>query len=316
MTPHLYCGYVIDLHTHSNFSDGSDSPAELAQKAHDLGVTAISLTDHDTTLSHEPMKAACDRLGLELIPGFEVSLRDDQFMKTLADGTQKPRSVHVLAYFVPLDPTHPLQAKLQLLRHDRDVRNKELVEVLNGLGFESLTLDYLIGLAKNQDSIGRPHFAQAMFDLHPEIVGEKTDESWARIFIEWLGNDGKAYVPKTSMSIEDFTEAAAGTSTVFSIAHPLVNYLNDSSTAAIERRIPAVLASLRERGFKGVEAYYGGTDQATRSLMVKLTRDAGMIPTGGSDYHGTYKTDVRLGFGKSGDLRVPNEVLDELKAAR
>jgi predicted metal-dependent phosphoesterase TrpH len=315
-TPHLYCRYMIDLHTHSNFSDGSDSPAELAQKAHDLGISAIALTDHDTTLSHEEMQAACDRLGMELIPGFEVSLRDDQWLKRLPDGTEKTRSVHVLAYFVPLEPAHPLQRKLELLRHDRDVRNKELVAVLNGLGFEKLTLDYLIGLAKNQDSIGRPHFAQAMINLHPEIVGEKTDESWARIFIEWLGNDGKAYVPKMSINIEEFTDAAKGTSTVFSIAHPLVNYLSDSSAGAIETTMPKVLASLRERGFKGVEAYYGSTDQATRSLMVKLTRDAGMIPTGGSDYHGTYKTDVKLGFGKSGDLRVPNEVLDELKAAR
>jgi hypothetical protein len=76
------------------------------------------------------------------------------------------------------------------------------------------------------------------------------------------------------------------------------------------------MASLRERGFDGVEAYYGGTNEATRSLMVKLVRDAGLIPTGGSDYHGTYKTDVKLGYGKSGDLRVPNEVLEELKARR
>ena len=307
---------MIDLHTHSNFSDGSDSPAELAQKAHDLGISAISLTDHDTTLSHEQMKQACDRIGLELVAGFEVSLRDDQFLKTNRDGTTQPRSVHVLAYFVPLEATHPLQMKLELLRHDRDVRNVELVRVLNSLGFESLTIDYLIGLAKNRDSIGRPHFAQAMFDLHPEIVGEQTDESWARIFIDWLGNDGRAYVPKTSMSIEDFTDAAEGSGTVFSIAHPLVNYLNESSASAIERHMPSVLGSLRERGFKGVEAYYGSTDRATRALMVKLTRDAGMIPTGGSDYHGTYKSDVKLGYGKSGDLRVPDEVLDELKAAR
>ena len=80
--------------------------------------------------------------------------------------------------------------------------------------------------------------------------------------------------------------------------------------------MPRVFASLRERGFKGIEAYYGGTDAATRSLMVKLTRDAGMIPTGGSDYHGTYKESVKLGSGWSGDLRVPDEVLDEMKAAR
>jgi hypothetical protein len=80
--------------------------------------------------------------------------------------------------------------------------------------------------------------------------------------------------------------------------------------------MPRVLASLRERGFKGVEAYYGGTNEATRKLMVKLTRDAGMIPTGGSDYHGHYKEDVSLGIGRSGDLRVPDEILDELKSAR
>jgi predicted metal-dependent phosphoesterase TrpH len=118
------------------------------------------------------------------------------------------------------------------------------------------------------------------------------------------------------MPIEQFVEAARGSSTVFSIAHPLVNYVGDMSSAAIEMTMPRVLASLRERGFKGVEAYYGGTNEATRKLMVKLTRDAGMIPTGGSDYHGHYKEDVSLGVGRSGDLRVPDEILDELKAAR
>ena len=76
------------------------------------------------------------------------------------------------------------------------------------------------------------------------------------------------------------------------------------------------MASLRERGFAGIEAYYGSTSAPTRALMVKLTRDAGMIPTGGSDYHGHYKEDVALGVGRTGDLLVPNEVLEEIKAAR
>ena len=155
-----------------------------------------------------------------------------------------------------------------------------------------------------------------MFELHPEIVGERTDDSWNRIFVDWLGNTGRAYIPKTSMPIEQFVGAATGSGTVFSIAHPLVNYVNDLSDSAIEASMPRVMASLRERGFRGIEAYYGGTNQATRSLMAKLTRDAGMIPTGGSDYHGHYKEDVSLGVGRSGDLRVPDEILDELKAAR
>jgi 3',5'-nucleoside bisphosphate phosphatase len=302
---------VIDLHTHSSFSDGSDTPEQLAQKAHDLGISAIALTDHDTTLSHPEMAAACERLGLELVNGVEVSLRDDEWPR---DG--KPRNVHVLAYFLPQDPGHPLQRQLANLRHDRERRNQQLVDVLQEKGFTDLTLAFLTHMTGNVDSIGRPHFARAMVDLHPEIVGDPSVETTNRIFTDWLGVGGAAYVSKTSMGIQEFVDAGEGSGTVFSIAHPLINYLDEITPTSIETTMPKVMGSLRERGFKGVEAHYGGTSAGIRALMVKLTRDAGMIPTGGSDYHGTYKPDVELGRGRSGDLHVPNEVLDELKAAR
>jgi predicted metal-dependent phosphoesterase TrpH len=306
---------VLDLHTHSTFSDGSDTPAQLAKKAHDLGISAIALTDHDTTLSHDEMSAACASFGLELVTGVEVSLRDTEFPR-VRDGVTKARNVHVLAYFLPLDAEHPLQKKLASLRHDRDRRNHALVALLQEKGFEDLTLAYLTEMTGNVDSIGRPHFARAMIDLHPELIGEQNTDTWNRIFTEWLGTDGSAYVSKTSMPIEEFVDAAKGSGTVFSIAHPLVNYVDEINPASIETTMPRVMASLRERGFAGIEALYGGTSAGIRALMVKLTRDAGMIPTGGSDYHGTYKTDVLLGFGRTGDLRVPDEILDELKAAR
>ena len=307
---------MIDLHTHSTFSDGSDTPSELAQKAHELGISAIALTDHDTTASHDEMARACDEHGIELVPGTEISLRDRSFDRHFANGETRPRNVHVLAYFVPLDPQHPLQLKLVSLRHDRDVRNRALVKLLQSMGFTKITMECLTEFSGNVDSIGRPHFAKAMFKYHPEIVGEPSDEAWNRLFIEWLGSDGKAYISKTNMDIEEFVAAAQGSGTVFSIAHPLVNYLDNITADAIENTMPDVMASLRERGFAGIEAHYGGTDAPTRALMVKLTRDAHMIPTGGSDYHGHYKGDVSLGVGRSGDLRVPDEVLDELKAAR
>jgi predicted metal-dependent phosphoesterase TrpH len=306
---------MIDLHTHSTFSDGSDTPEDLAAKAHQVGLSAVALTDHDTTASHDEMVAATDHYGIELVPGVEVSLRDNEFPMRRG-GEIVPRNVHVLAYFLPLDANHPLQKELASLRHDRDVRNLELVALLQEKGFERLTLEYLTQMSGNVHSVGRPHFARAMFELHPEIVGERTDTSWNRIFIDWLGNAGLAYIPKTSMPIEQFVGAAKGSGTVFSIAHPLVNYVDDFSTNAIESTMPQVMVSLRERGFRGIEAYYGSTNAQTRSLMVKLTRDAGMIPTGGSDYHGLYKEDVSLGIGRSGDLCVPDEILTELKAAR
>ena len=307
---------MIDLHTHSTFSDGSDAPSELARKARDLGLAAIALTDHDTTASHDEMAAACAREGVEYVTGVEISLRDNEFPKVRSASDTVARNVHVLAYFVPLDPEHPLQRKLTSLRHDRDVRNRALVELLATRGFTTLTLDYLIGLSGNVDSIGRPHFARAMFELHPEIVGTRDDVTWGRVFTEWLGSEGAAYIPKTSMPLEEFVESARGSGTVFSIAHPLVNYLDTVTPSSIEATMPRVMASLRARGFAGVEAHYGGTSAETRAHMVKLTRDAGMIPTGGSDYHGYYKGDVSLGVGRSGDLRVPDEILEELKAAR
>jgi predicted metal-dependent phosphoesterase TrpH len=300
---------VIDLHTHSSFSDGSDTPEELAQKAHDLGISAIALTDHDTTLSHDAMASACDGLGLELVDGVEVSLRDDEFPR-LSEGQTKARNVHVLAYFLPQDSNHPLQRQLTSLRNDRERRNQRLVDLLQEKGFTDLSLAYLTQMTGNVDSIGRPHFARAMVELHPELVGEPSVETTNRIFVEWLGVGGAAYVSKTSMGIEDFVGAAAGSGTVFSIAHPLINSLDEINPTSIETSMPKVMGSLRERGFKGIEAYYGGTSAGIRALMVKLTRDAGMIPTGGSDYHGTFKPDVELGTGRTGDLHVPNGVLD------
>jgi 3',5'-nucleoside bisphosphate phosphatase len=306
---------MIDLHTHSTFSDGSDTPEELATKAHLRDLHAIALTDHDTTWSHDRMARACARYAIELIPGVEVSLRDNEFPME-REGRKIPRNVHVLAYFLPLYAEHPLQRQLAELRRDRDVRNLELVALLQEKGFEKLTLEYLTGISGSVHSIGRPHFARAMFELHREIVGERTDERWNQLFVEWLGSSGYAYIPKTSMPIEQFVDAAKGSGTVFSIAHPLVNYVPDGSAATIESTMPRVMASLRERGFAGIEAYYGGTSAAHRSLMVKLTRDAGMIPTGGSDYHGHYKEDVGLGVGRTGDLAVPDEIVAELKNAR
>lgn len=316
VTPAHYAVNVIDLHTHSNFSDGSDSPAELAAKAHDLGLRAIALTDHDTTASHDEMAVACASYDLELVPGVEISLLDTVFARQLDDGSSVARGVHVLAYFLPLDATHPVQVQLARLRQDRAERNVRLIARLRDLGFERLSLEAVMSRAANAEGVGRPHFAAAMFDLHPEIVGVRTPETWSRLFVDWLGATGRAYVPKTTLTLEGFLEAATGSGTVFSIAHPLLNYLPDYSTTSILERMPAILASLRERGLAGVEAYYGGTSEATRVLMVKLARDAGLIPTGGSDYHGLFKEDVSLGVGHSGDLRVPDEILDELRAAR
>lgn len=309
---------VIDLHMHSNFSDGSDDPEVLAASAKAMGLSAVALTDHDTTDSFERMAAACAREGIELIPGVEVSLTDVMATKTRGDGAvEQGVSVHVLAYFVPVDPGHPFQQLLTSLRNDRRNRNIKLVELLHSHGFSRLSYDEILQRAKSEYSVGRPHFAQAMFDFHPEIVGPQNPENWQKLFNEWLGHGGKAYLKKTELTIEDFVTAAQGAGVVFSIAHPTLNYFGHSiSDAEISSKFPPILNSLRERGVQGVECYYGSWPESRRNLLVSLARNAGMIPTGGSDFHGSMKANVRLGVGLMGDLHVPDSVLEELRAAR
>lgn len=302
---------MIDLHTHSNHSDGSDSPSELAAKAARAGLAAVALTDHDTTDSAPEFAGACAALGVEPVVGVEISLIDPEHPR--AHG---PRAVHVLAYFCPLDEASGLQRLLARMRADRVARNRALVERLRELGFERLSYDDVVARAHHEQSAGRPHVAAAMFDLHPERVGEQTPENWRRLFDEWLGDRGRAYLPKTDLTIEDAVAGAAGSATVFAIAHPHLNYLDEPTVPAAQATLPGVVASLRERGFAGVEAHYGGLAPEMRTLLVRLARDAGMVPTGGSDYHGIFKEDVALGVGQTGDLRVPDEVLDELKARR
>lgn len=309
---------MIDLHLHSSFSDGSDDPETLAALAKSAGLSAIALTDHDTTLSHARMAAACEAEGVELIAGVEVSLRDESAVKIRENGAREQgASVHVLAYFVPTQEEHPFQQLLLRLRQDRQRRNERLVELLREQGFTNLTYDVVLAKAHGEYSVGRPHFAQVMFELHPEIVGEQTAETWSRLFEEWLGSEGKAYVPKTDLRIEDAVAAAAGTGAVFSIAHPTLNYFSKSVTdEQLEAQLPAIMGSLRERGVQGIEAHYGSWPAPRRALIAKLTKDAGMIATGGSDYHGSYKKDVRFGRGLQGDLAVSDDVLVALKAAR
>jgi len=309
---------VIDLHMHSNFSDGSDDPEVLAEHAHRVGITTLSLTDHDTTESYPRMAAACQGLGIELIAGVEVSLKDVEAVKVREDGTrEKGVSVHVLAYFVPIEPEHPFQQLLIHLRNDRRTRNIKLVELLQQNGFTRLTYDDILARAKSEYSVGRPHFAQAMFEHHPEIVGENNSSNWQKLFNEWIGSTGKAYLPKTDLRIEDFVEAARGSGVVFSIAHPTLNYFGSAATnSEIEQQMPTIMASLKSRGVQGIECYYGSWNQERRDLLAKLTKDAGMIPTGGSDYHGSFKENVRIGHGLTGDLHVPADVVTALRAAR
>jgi len=279
---------MIDLHTHSSRSDGSEPPGRVVELAHEVGCGAVALTDHDTLDGLPEARDRARALGIRLVPGCEVSCLP------LAGG-----GVHVLVYFVD-DRTSPLGLELDRLRDDRRTRNAALAERLQQLGIP-VTVEMAAAHAGTVAGIGRPHFAQAMVDVG---AVDSVDEAFAR----FLGNGGAAYVPKGRLTVPDVCRLARDSGGVAVLAHPhTVGLAGDALAAAV--------ADMAAAGLVGLEAVYGRYSTRQRTDLGNLARRFGLVPTGGSDFHGTTKPDLHVGTG-TGDLKVPDRVLDQLEAAR
>lgn len=275
---------AIDLHTHSSFSDGSDTPDELLERAARMQLTTIALTDHDTLEGIHDARVAADRRGLELVPGTELSL-------DYAKG-----GMHLVVLWLEPGPG-PLQDRLAELRNGRDERNARIVERLSELGLP-IELDEVLDEA-GEGSVGRPHIAAVM-------VRHGFVDSMEQAFEEYLGNDAKAYVGRERLEPAEAIRLARASGGVPILAHP--------HTLGIDNRFEMadILVELRAYGLVGIECFYGSYLAEGRSGMVALANRFGLIPSGGSDYHGTYKTDVELGIGRVG-IAVPDSILDDLR---
>ena len=275
---------AIDLHTHSSFSDGSDTPDELLERAARMRLTSIALTDHDTLEGIPDAHVAADRRGIELIPGTELSLDYDKGGMHLVVLWLEPRS-------------GPLQDRLAELREGRDDRNARIVERLEELGVP-IELEEVLAEA-GEGSVGRPHIAAVMI-RHGHV------DSMEQAFDEYLGNHAPAYVSRARMEPAEAIRLARASGGVPILAHP--------HTLGIDNRFEMadVLVELRAHGLVGIECHYGSYLADGRSGMVALADRFGLIPSGGSDYHGTYKSDVELGIGRVG-IAVPDSILDDLR---
>ena len=274
---------MIDLHTHSNLSDGSSEPEQIAELAARAGCSYFALTDHDRLDGIERASRRAGELGITCIAGCEVSC---DFLGT---------SCHVLVYFVQPGQS-PLQDELDRLLDDRETRNGRLIGRLNQLGVD-ITLEEVRAQA-GQGSIGRPHFAQVLVDKG--LVGSIQDA-----FDEYLGKGSKAYVGKARVTPGEVAKLARLSGGVAVLAHPFTLGLEGSA-------LKDAVLDLRDQGLVGLEAYYGRYSRDQRDLLVSLANSLDMVPTGGSDFHGDYKPDLAVGVG-TGDLFVPDDVLDSLQ---
>ncbi len=278
---------MIDLHTHSTCSDGTDPPERVAELAAGAGCSAVALTDHDTLAGLDAARQRAGELGIDLVPGCEVSC-------AFGDG-----SAHVLVYFVE-GAGGPLQEELARLRQDRVARNRRLAERLRELGLE-VTYGELVAEASSEESLGRPHVAAV-------LVRHGAAESVPDAFDRWLAAGRPAHVPKARVQPAEVARLARASGGVAVLAHPLTLGLGPQA-------LSAAVAELAASGFAGIEATYGRYTPDERAALAELARRHGLVATGGSDYHGTVKGDLAVGTGQ-GDLRVPDAVLDELEARR
>ncbi len=277
---------AVDLHLHSSASDGTDAPQIVVEKAASVPLTAIALTDHDTLSGIPEAQAAARDLPIELIPGVELSV-DHSGVK-----------IHMLAYFI--DPgTGPLQDRLAFLRAGRGVRNDEIIERLNRLGY-TITMQDVLRHAVG-DAVGRPHIADALV-----TAGAVADRSAA--FRDLLGDGGPAYVERDRLTATESINLATESGGVTSIAHPLTIDPGDST-------LRSIFEDLRDVGLAGIEAYYSEYPPHIRTQLAGVAADLGLVATGGSDCHGSGKPGLEIGTGR-GDLIVPDSVLEELRTRR
>jgi predicted metal-dependent phosphoesterase TrpH len=277
---------AVDLHTHSTASDGSDDPEMLVEKAAAAGLGTIALTDHDTQEGIERARAAADRIGVELIAGTELSL-------DYAGG------MHLVVLWLEPGPG-PLQDRLPGLQEGRNHRNASVLAALTDHDMP-LTMEEVL-VEAGGGSVGRPHIAAVM-----ERRGYVS--SIPEAFELWLGAGKPGYVDRPRLPPEEAIGLALESGGVPVLAHPHTLGINRANEMA------EVLDRLRSAGLIGMEAIYAGYHRHEREGYSDLARRFGLVASGGSDYHGTYKTGLELGRGY-GDLAVPQSILDGLRERR
>lgn len=277
---------MIDLHCHSTFSDGSLTPEQLAEEAAKIGLSALALTDHDTVAGLPRFLVAAAGTAVRAVPGVELSV-------DCSSGV-----MHMLGYW--MDVANPeLIRQMEWIRDGRAMRNRAMLEKLNALGF-AMTWAEVQSFA-GEDVVGRPHFAQVMLQK-----GYAKDKNEA--FDKWLGDGKPGYADRPRLTAEVAVALIRQAGGVAVLAHPFSLHIGKEAMAALFLELAGV-------GLAGVECYYSEHSADLTKDCLAMAKQANLVPTGGSDFHGEVSPGISLGSGFGG-LNVPDEVLAQLEARR
>lgn len=273
----------IDLHVHSAASDGTFSPAEVTGLALNAGLDAYALTDHDSVSGIAEAMQAASHTSLKVVPGAELS--------STYDGTE----IHILGlYLNPDDPA--LRQALQTLRIERERRNLEILSRFQNDGFLIERSD--LNQEDENQVITRAHFARAL--LEKGYV-----KSMDQAFHHYLNPGKKYFLPKETFSPGKAIQLIRNAGGFPALAHPIQYKLGWKKTEAM-------ISELTEMGLMGLEVYYSSHSVSDSARLREIARRYQLLPTGGSDFHGSNKPDISLGSGRGG-LRVSSLLLADIE---
>lgn len=256
----------IDLHTHSDRSDGTSAPRQLVAEAVEAGLDVVALTDHDTASGWQEAEEAARELGIAFVAGMEISC------------THQEVSVHLLGYLP--DPTYqPLRQALDAVLEGRHERTPRVVARLQELGY-AVDEALVARQARGAEAVGRPHVADALVSIG---AFASRDEAFDAL----LAPGRPAYVNRYAPPLEQMVATVCEAGGVPVVAHPWGRGPADLTAD--------VLAELRGLGLAGIEVDHQDHDAEQRARLRGLARDLGLVVTGSSDYHGTGKIGHDLG---------------------
>jgi 3',5'-nucleoside bisphosphate phosphatase len=272
---------LIDLHSHTDASDGTCSPAQLITEATLAGVTVLGITDHDTLEGYDRAIPLARDAGIELVCGIELSTK------------LRGHSAHLLGYFPEGDGLEEFRGWLKEMQASRKERNIRLAARLRELGMD-ISLEE--AEARGRGLTGRPHFAQIMVD-------KGYVANYRQAFDEYLDESAKGYVYRREPQFAEGVARIRKAGGIASLAHP----------TRVHGDVAAMMPELCDSGLNAIEVYHSDHEPAETKRFLALAVCHGLLVTGGSDFHGAVKPEVKLGTGCQGNLRIPLDVVDKLR---
>lgn len=278
---------MIDLHTHTTESDGTYTPAELIEAAREAKLEAMAITDHDTFAGYELAHPLAEAAGVRLLCGIELSTKLEEPQR---------KTLHLLAYFLKQPPASSFVGWLQGMKASRRDRNVRLVARLQSMGVD-IRLEEVQAIGRSM--AGRPHFARLM-------VEKGYVSSYREAFDKYLDESAPGYVDRDEPSVQYAISLVRNAGGISSLAHPirLGKQNRDEEEALVGR--------LASAGLDAIEAYHSDHTAADAQRYRTYAGKYGLKVTGGSDFHGENKPNVRLGTGIEDNLHVSSGVLDAL----